>query len=146
MVATFYSNSMVVLRECKTRWIEIQIESVEPAAFVTGIKIKAKAFWSKNLTVERLWSLKKNPSILEKKCYLPPLFPFTLESWIDVGQGITVGPGKFAKKNKRRALNKSRAWTKCANLCNKKPIKLENICRPWEKFQNLINVGPLIRL
>ena len=59
----------------------------------------------------------------------------TLESGIDVGQGINVGPGKFAKKNKRRA-----------NLCYKKPIKLENICRSWEKFQNLINVGPLIRL
>ena len=30
----------------------------------------------------------------------------TLESGIDVGQGITiVGPGKFVKKNKRRALN-----------------------------------------
>ena len=28
---------------------------------------------------------------------------FTLESGIDVGQGITVGPGKFIKKNKRRA-------------------------------------------
>ena len=33
----------------------------------------------------------------------------TLESGIDVGQGITVGPGKFVKKNKRRALNKNRA-------------------------------------
>ena len=70
----------------------------------------------------------------------------TLESGIDVGQGITVGPGKFVKNNKRRALNKCRASTKCANLCYKKPIKLENICRPWGKFQNLINVGPLIRL
>ena len=29
----------------------------------------------------------------------------TLESGIDVGQGITVGPGKLGKKNKRRALN-----------------------------------------
>ena len=29
----------------------------------------------------------------------------TLESGIDVGQGISVGPGKFAKKNKHRALN-----------------------------------------
>ena len=29
----------------------------------------------------------------------------TLESVIDVGQGISVGPGKFDKKNKRRALN-----------------------------------------
>ena len=34
-------------------------------------------------------------------------------------------------------------WKKCANLCYKNHIKLENICRPWEKFQNLINVGPL---
>ena len=70
----------------------------------------------------------------------------TLESEIDVGQGINVGPGKFVKKNKRRALNKRRAWTKCAKLCYKKPIKLENICRQWIFFQNLINVGPLIRL
>ena len=30
---------------------------------------------------------------------------FTLESGIDVGQGINVGPGKLGKKNKRRALN-----------------------------------------
>ena len=29
----------------------------------------------------------------------------TLESVIDVGQRISVGPGKFDKKNKRRALN-----------------------------------------
>ena len=34
----------------------------------------------------------------------------TLESVIDVGQGISVGPGRFVKANKRRALNKSRAW------------------------------------
>ena len=33
----------------------------------------------------------------------------TLQSVIDVGQGISVGPGKFDKKNKRRALNKRRA-------------------------------------
>ena len=33
----------------------------------------------------------------------------TLESVIDVGQGISVGPGRFGKKNKRRALNKHRA-------------------------------------
>ena len=30
----------------------------------------------------------------------------TLDSGIDVGQGINVGSGKFGKKNKRRALNK----------------------------------------
>ena len=76
-----------------------------------------------------------------------PIFEFvtkwkvhTLESGIDVGQGINVGPGKFVKRNKRRA------QTKCAKLCYKKPIKLENICRPWKKFQHLINVGSLIRL
>ena len=33
----------------------------------------------------------------------------TLESVIDIRQGITVGPGNFVKKNKRRALNKRRA-------------------------------------
>ena len=37
----------------------------------------------------------------------------TLESLIDVGQGIRLGPGRFDKKNKRRALNKSRAWRIC---------------------------------
>ena len=30
----------------------------------------------------------------------------TLESGIDVGQGINIEPEKFAKKNKDRALNK----------------------------------------
>ena len=39
----------------------------------------------------------------------------TLGSLIDVGQGISVGPGRFGKKNKPRALNKCRAlkiWKK----------------------------------
>ena len=49
----------------------------------------------------------------------------TLESEIDVGQGINVGPGKFVKKNKHRALNKRRAWTKCAKLCYKNPLNLK---------------------
>ena len=40
----------------------------------------------------------------------------TLESVIDVGQGISVGPGKFDKKNKRWPLNKHRAW----KICQKK--------------------------
>ena len=53
----------------------------------------------------------------------------TLEFGIDVRQGINVGPGKFGNKDKRRAL-----------------IKLENIHSPWKKFQNLLKVGPLIRL
>ena len=34
----------------------------------------------------------------------------TLDSGIDVGQGINVGPGKFGKNDKRRALNNSRPW------------------------------------
>ena len=46
--------------------------------------------------------------------YKEPIFVIiawsTLESGIDVGQGISVGPGKFGKNNKRRALNKRRAW------------------------------------
>ena len=36
-------------------------------------------------------------------------YKHTLESGIDVGQGINIGPGKFVKKNKCRALNKRRA-------------------------------------
>ena len=35
---------------------------------------------------------------------------FTLESVIDIGQGISVGPRRFGKNNKRRALNKRRTW------------------------------------
>ena len=27
-----------------------------------------------------------------------------------------------------------------------KTKKLENICRPWEKFHNLINIGPWINV
>jgi hypothetical protein len=37
------------------------------------------------------------------------LFLTTLESVIDVGQGISVVPGRFGKKNKRRAL---KIWKK----------------------------------
>ena len=33
-------------------------------------------------------------------------YPCTLESGIDVGQGINVGPEKFDKNNKHGALNK----------------------------------------
>ena len=33
-------------------------------------------------------------------------YRITLESGIDVGQGINVGPGKFGKSNKRRVFNK----------------------------------------
>ena len=40
----------------------------------------------------------------------------TLASGIDVGQGINVRPGKFGKKNQRRALNTH-------ILCSKEPPK-----------------------
>ena len=52
----------------------------------------------------------------------------TLESRIDVGQGINVGPGKFGKNNKRRA------WNKMCKLVLKTPKKLENILSPWKKL------------
>jgi hypothetical protein len=39
--------------------------------------------------------------------FRPSAIPFTLESGIDIGQGINVGPGRFAQKN--RALNEIRA-------------------------------------
>jgi hypothetical protein len=35
---------------------------------------------------------------------------FTLESGIDVGQGINIGPGKFGKNLKGGTGNKFRAW------------------------------------
>jgi hypothetical protein len=44
-----------------------------------------------------------------KNYYACTILQHTLESGIDVGQGINVGPGKFAKKNKHMALNKRRA-------------------------------------
>ena len=37
--------------------------------------------------------------------------PSTLASGIDLGQGINVGPGKFVKKIKRRALNRHVLYT-----------------------------------
>ena len=49
----------------------------------------------------------------------------TLDSGIDVGHGINVGPGKFVKKNKHTALNRRRAWTKCANYVTKNPFNLK---------------------
>ena len=46
---------------------------------------------------------------MENEVTLEEFIFHTLESGIDVGQGITIGPGKFVKKNKCRALNKRRA-------------------------------------
>ena len=40
----------------------------------------------------------------------------TLESGIDIGQGINVGPGKLDKNDKHRALNKRRAWKTFQNF------------------------------
>ena len=41
-----------------------------------------------------------------------------LESGIDVGQEINIGPGKFDKKNKHKKIN----------------VKLKDICSPWKKL------------
>ena len=43
----------------------------------------------------------------------------TLESGIDVGQGMNVGPGKVGKKNKRRALNSHVLSNKAVGLGRK---------------------------
>ena len=66
----------------------------------------------------------------------------TLDSVIDLDQGINVGKGKFDKKNKHVALNKHRAWKiwqKIEVFIMKKQKKIF--------FQffilNLINVGSL---
>ena len=64
------------------------------------------------ILVSSLTSINAQPSLLKYQAN-------TRESGIDVGQRITIGCGKFIKKNKHRALNKRRAWTKCANLCYK---------------------------
>ena len=49
---------------------------------------------------------------------------FTLESGIDVRQGINVGPGKFGKNNKRRALNNRKTW------------------KVWQKFEAFVMKKP----
>ena len=59
-------------------------------------------------------------------------FPYTLESVIDVGQGISVGPGKFAKKNKRRALN---IHVLCSNL-NKLYVLSNKTVGPGKKSKS----------
>jgi hypothetical protein len=43
------------------------------------------------------------------RLFINELFNPTLESGIDVGQEMNVGPEKLGKNNKRRALNKRRA-------------------------------------
>jgi hypothetical protein len=73
-------------------------------------------------------------------------FVGTLDSRIDLEQVINIAPGNFGKNNNHRALNKCRAWNKMCQLVLKNPKKLESISNIWKKFQNLINVGPLIRL
>ena len=54
----------------------------------------------------RVWNYKKGcKKAGSKKHSAKHRVILTLESGIDVGQGINVGPGKLGKKNKRRALN-----------------------------------------
>ena len=63
---------------------------------------------------------------------------------IDVGQGINVGPLKFGKKNKHRALNKRRASEFLFIFTSIKSLLSFDIFF-FKIFQNLINLGPLIR-
>ena len=60
----------------------------------------------------------------------------TLESRIDIGQGISVGHGRFGKKNKRRA------WKIGNENSQQNTLKTENIRSPWNEVQNFINLGP----
>ena len=63
----------------------------------------------------------------------------TLESGIDVGQGLNVGPGTFGKNNKHRALNKRRDiifFQKKIDVGPEKIVK-KNKCRDLTD-QNLI--------
>ena len=56
----------------------------------------------------------------------------TLESRIEVGQGITVGPEKFVKKNKRRALNKHRHEQNVQIYVTKNPTNLKIFVDPGQ--------------
>ena len=56
------------------------------------------------------------------------------ESGIDVGQGINVGSGEFGKNNKQNL----QTYVDQKNLTWK-------YLQPTEKFQNLINIGSLIK-
>ena len=66
--------------------------------------------WALQQLEEKTKKLKKTSNLSDNYHFVSMgHMALTLESGIDVGQGITVGPGKFVKKNKRRALNKCRA-------------------------------------
>ena len=68
------------------------------------------SFFSHQRTNRRLKELMNNYTFKVGLWYAVQIRQrLTLESGIDVGQEITVGPGKFVKKNKRSALNKRRA-------------------------------------
>ena len=58
----------------------------------------------------------------------------TLKSGIDVGQGITVGPGKFVKKNKHRALNIGHEQN-VQIYVTKKPLNLKISVDPGKNFK-----------
>ena len=55
----------------------------------------------------------------------------TLASGIDLGQEINVGPGKFGKKNKRRALN-----THVNNHLNNLYVLSNKAVGPGKKIQD----------
>ena len=60
----------------------------------------------------------------------------TLDSGIDVGQGIRIGHEKFSKKNKHRALNKY------LHIQKKSTLPLFNKAVGPGKNPKLMNIGP----
>ena len=61
---------------------------------------------------------------------------FTLESGIDVGQGITVGPGIFVKKNKHKGEPSIRHEQNVQIYVSKTPSNLKISVDPGKKIQN----------
>jgi hypothetical protein len=54
------------------------------------------------------------------------LVRYTLELGLDVGKEINIGPGKFGKNNKHRALNKRRAGKILPILTKKSIVSSQN--------------------
>ena len=66
----------------------------------------------------------------------------TLESGIDLGQGINIGPGIFFKTNDVELGKIFKKNIQNGQTYVKNKIKHENFRSPWEIFQKFINVGP----
>ena len=81
-------------------YVDVLTEIFESWSFITNTTCKKVLFLNEYSNVLSIKIHKVKSSKYE--WFLDVL---TLESRVDVGQGINVGPGKFAKKNKHRDLN-----------------------------------------